>query len=63
MKLNDDGSVDIYFSKISPSGREANWIPTAGKDFFLLFRFYGPEEQFFDKSFKLPDLEEIDLTN
>lgn len=56
MKLNDDGSVDIYFSKIAPSGKESNWIPTAGEDFFLLFRFYGPEEAFFDKSFKLPDL-------
>lgn len=55
-KTNDDGSVDIYFSKTAPKGFEANWIPTAGEDFFLLFRLYGPEEEYFNKSFKLPDL-------
>lgn len=59
MKVNDDGSVDIYFSKTPPKGLESNWIPTAGEDFFLLFRFYGPEEAYFDKSFVLPDIEKI----
>lgn len=57
MKLNDDGSVDIYFSKTTPEGLESNWIPTSGEDFFLLFRFYGPEEAYFDKSFQLPDVQ------
>jgi hypothetical protein len=60
MKVNEDGSVDIYFGKTAPEGLSSNWIPTAGEDFFLLFRFYGPEEAFFDRSFKLPDLEKID---
>ncbi len=59
MKVNDDGSVDLYFGENTPEGLESNWIPTAGEDFFLLFRFYGPEEPFFDKSFKLPDIERI----
>lgn len=57
MKLNDDGSVDIYFSKSAPVGLESNWIPTSGEDFFLLFRFYGPQESYFDKSFVLPDVQ------
>lgn len=60
MKVNDDGSVDIHFGKTPPEGLETNWIPTAGEDFFLLFRFYGPEGSFFDKSFRLPDLEKVD---
>lgn len=59
MHLNDDGSVDIYFGKTPPKGLETNWIPTAGEDFFLLFRFYGPEERYFDKSFKLPDVQKM----
>jgi len=59
MKLNDDGSVDIYFGKNAPKGLESNWIPNAGEDFFLLFRFYGPEKAYFDKSFRLPDIEKI----
>jgi hypothetical protein len=54
LKVNEDGSIDIYFSEKAPEGLESNWIPTAGEDFFLLFRFYGPEEAYFDKSFVLP---------
>jgi len=60
MAVNEDGSVDIYFSKTAPKGQEENWIPTAGEDFFLLFRFYGPEQAYFDRSFRLPDLEKIE---
>ena len=59
LKMNSDGSVDIYFGKAAPRGLESNWIPTAGEDFFLLFRLYGPEAPFFDKSFKLTDVERI----
>ena len=56
MQINEDGSVDIYFGKTAPAGLESNWIPTSGKAFFPMFRFYGPEQAFFDKSFKLNDL-------
>lgn len=55
---NADGSVDIYFSHAAPAGKESNWVPTdASGHFELLFRLYGPEKPFFDKSWKLPDLE------
>jgi hypothetical protein len=57
--VNNDGSIDIYFGEKPPAGLESNWIPTAGEDFFLLFRFYGPEEPVFDKSFVLPDVEKV----
>jgi len=50
----------IYFGKSAPNGLDSNWIPNAGEDFFLLFRFYGPEQAFFDRTFKLPDLEKIE---
>ena len=60
MKLNDDGSIYIYFGKSAPKGLDSNWIPNSGQDFFLLFRFYGPENAFFDRSFKLPDIEKIE---
>ena len=59
LKVNDDGTIDIYFGEKAPSGLESNWIPTAGEDFFLLFRFYGPEKAYFNKSFKLPDVEKV----
>ena len=59
MKQNGDGSVDLYFGPKAPAGFEKNWVPTAGKNFFLIFRLYGPEKAFFDKSWKMPDVEKV----
>jgi hypothetical protein len=57
LKTNSDGSVDIYFGPKAPAGKDANWAPTvADHDYFLLFRFYGPTQPLFDKSWKLNDL-------
>lgn len=56
MKVNDDGAVDIYFAPEPPAGLESNWIPT-GEDFFLIFRFYGPEKALFEKTWILNDID------
>jgi hypothetical protein len=57
MKMNRDGSVDIYFGPQAPRGLEANWIPTQGKRPCPVMRFYGGTEEFWNRSFKLPDVE------
>ena len=55
---NEDGSVDVYFGPAAPEGFERNWIPTnAGEAWFTYFRLYAPLEPYFDKTWKLPDLE------
>jgi hypothetical protein len=55
---NADGSIDVYFGPKAPTGKEANWVQTVpGKGWFAYFRFYGPTEAFFDKSWALPDFE------
>ena len=59
LQVNADGSVELYFGPQAPGGKTANWIPTAERDFFLIFRFYGPEKAVFDRSFKLPDVEKV----
>jgi hypothetical protein len=60
LQRNADGSVDIYFGPQSPLGKEPNWTPTkAGGEFEVLFRAYGPEKAFFDKIWKLPDIEKV----
>ena len=60
LQKNADGSVDVYFGPKAPAGKEANWIPTdVGRQFEVLFRFYGPEKPLFDKTWKLPDVEKI----
>jgi hypothetical protein len=57
MKVNPDGSFDLYVGPNAPAGLESNWIPTMGKEPYLWFRLYGPEETFWNKSFKMPDVE------
>ena len=57
MKLNADGSVDVYFGPKAPAGLESNWIPTMGKEPYVWLRLYGPEEAFWEKTFKMPDVE------
>ncbi|RKR05575.1 hypothetical protein C8C83_4928 [Flavobacterium sp. 90] len=57
-KKNQDGSVDIYFSPTAPKEQENNWV-TTGKEgrWFVFFRLYGPDKTFFDKSWKMNDIE------
>jgi hypothetical protein len=60
LKINTDGSVDLYFGAKAPEGKESNWVPTDSKrKFELLARFYGPEKGFFDKTWKMGDVEEV----
>ena len=58
---NADGSVDLYFGPEAPAGKpESNWIKTVpGKGWFTYFRLYGPTQPYFDRSWVLPDIEEI----
>ncbi len=57
---NADGSVDVWFGPTAPDGKEGNWVPTrADRGFEVLFRIYGPEKAFFEKSWVLPDIEKV----
>jgi hypothetical protein len=57
---NTDGSIDLYFGPAAPKGKEKNWIKTVpGRGFFMYFRAYGPTQAFFDKTWKLNDVEKI----
>ncbi len=55
-RVNADGSVDIFFGPEAPD-EQGNWIKTVpGKGWFPIFRFYGPAEPYFDKTWKLEDI-------
>jgi hypothetical protein len=57
---NADGSVDLYFAPVAPAGLENNWIPTVpGRAWFTWFRLYAPLEAYFDKTWPLPDIDEL----
>jgi hypothetical protein len=52
--------VDIYFGPKAPVNKESNWVPTsADGEFEVLFRFYGPTQALFDKTWQLPDIEQV----
>jgi hypothetical protein len=58
--VNADGSVDLTIGPTPPAAGEANWIPTLpGRHWFAYFRFYGPLERYFDRSWKLGDIRPI----
>ncbi len=59
LRTESDGSVILYFGPSAPAGKEANWVPTNGRPFEVLFRLYGPDHAFFEKIWKLPDIEEV----
>lgn len=60
VQKNADGSTDVYVGPIAPAGKESNWVPTDPKrGFELLFRLYGPKKELFEKTWKLPDAEEV----
>jgi len=53
LKINADGSVDLWFGPKAPQGKENNWIQTIpGKGWFMILRLYGPLEPWFDKTWK-----------
>jgi hypothetical protein len=57
---NADGSVDIYFSTTMPPGKENNWIHTAARgEWIAMFRFYGPRKAVFEKTWVLPNIEQM----
>ena len=56
---NADGSVDVDFGPVRPAGA-TNWIQTTpGKGWFAYFRFYGPTEPYFAKTWQLNDITPI----
>jgi hypothetical protein len=53
---NPDGSVDVYL----PQGHESNWLQTEpGKQWFIMFRFYGAQPAAYDKSWSMGDIETL----
>jgi hypothetical protein len=61
LKLNDDGSLDLWFGPTPPQGLETNWVDTRPSEgFFIWFRAYSPTAAYFDKTWSLPDVERIE---
>lgn len=58
LKINADGSVDVYFGPKAPDGFENNWVQTIpGKGWFMILRLYGPLGPWFDKTWRPGEIE------
>lgn len=56
--INPDTSVDVWIGPTAPQGHEANWVQTVpGKGWNVLLRLYGPEQAWFDKTWKPGEFE------
>jgi hypothetical protein len=56
---NADGTVDIYFGPEQPDGA-GNWLATVpGRGFFTILRLYGPDQPYFDETWKPDDLKKL----
>jgi hypothetical protein len=61
IKINDDGSFDIYFGPKPPDGFEKNWLQTIpGKSWFVALRLYGPLEPWIEKTWRPSEISEIE---
>lgn len=61
LKINDDQSIDLYFGPTKPKIEDVNWIKTDPKANWLgIFRLYGPEQAWFDKTWQLNDIERVE---
>lgn len=59
-QVNADGSVDLYFGPKAPTGKESNWVQTVpDKGWSIILRLYGPQQSWFDKSWKPSEIEQV----
>lgn len=60
IKIEDDGSVKVFIGPTVPEGYENNWVQSnSGKGFFIYLRLYAPTEEYYDKSWKMPDIKRV----
>jgi hypothetical protein len=58
VKVNADGSVDVWFGPKAPEGMEHNWVQTIpGKGWFMILRLYGPLEPWFNETWRPGEIE------
>ncbi|QKG27177.1 hypothetical protein ACTIVE_8830 [Actinomadura verrucosospora] len=60
LDCNSDGSVTFHIGPNPPVGAK-NWLKTVpGRGWFSLFRFYGPDQEFFDGKYRPGDFVKVD---
>jgi hypothetical protein len=59
IKINADGSVDVWFGAKALAGFEQNWVQSIpGKGWFMILRLYRPLEPWFNKTWRPGEIEQ-----
>jgi len=62
LKVNADGSINLYIQHESPGkDKESNWLPAPKDQFILMMRLYWPKENppsILDGTWKIPEVKE-----
>jgi hypothetical protein len=63
LKLNQDGSLTLYFQNESPGAdTEVNWLPAPKGPFNLTMRLYAPKSEALTGAWTPPSVKRIDTT-
>jgi hypothetical protein len=61
LRLNNDGSLDIYIQNQSPGMEmESNWLPAPPGPLVLVFRTYQPQEAILKGDYALPGIQRVE---
>jgi hypothetical protein len=52
-------SYEVFLGPDAPQGYQANWTPTTENNFFVGFRFYGPDRDRLGKTWAVKRPEKI----
>jgi hypothetical protein len=56
VRLQSDGSLDLYIRHDPPLGMESNWLPAPSEGFLLVLRAYEPERAILEGAWQIPPL-------
>jgi len=61
VKMNSDGSIDLYFGPTKPAAApDSNWIQTVkDRAFLVALRLYGSGTEFYDQTWKPDDVVKV----
>jgi hypothetical protein len=58
LRLNADGSLDIYVQRTPPVGHLSNWLPAPSGTFDVTLRLYGPKTIALTHKYVFPPIEQ-----
>lgn len=60
LRVNADGSIELYFGPKAPVGMETNWVQTLpGQGWFPVLRLYGALEPWFEQTWRPGEFEPL----